>query len=272
MTPRPRQHKRGTCPGEVRNAREEPITCNGESTGARPRDKHAPHINKPGTAELMKPELRIFFFGDSICFGQGVSPHKVWVSRLSAKLEETYGNRVLLTVQNPSVNGNTTRMALERMPYDVQSHSPHILYVQFGMNDCNGWETDRGHPRTAREAFASNLAEIIARGRNFGAKQVILGTNHPTTRTTATLPNVDHTYDMANRDYNAITRDVAKRHGTMLADAEMAFDAHVAASDETHADLILADQLHLSERGHDLYLQNRLPILTDAVERVINTL
>jgi len=220
----------------------------------------------------MKPELRIFFFGDSICFGQGVSPHRVWVSRLAARLEEIYGDRISVIVQNPSVNGNTTRMALERMHYDVQSHAPHILYIQFGMNDCNGWETDKGHPRTARESFVANLGEIIARGRNFGARQVILGTNHPTTRTTLKLPNAEHTYDMANRDYNAITRQAAERYHALLADAEKAFDAHVASSEETYADLILSDQLHLSERGHDLYLKNRLPVLIDAVDRIIKTL
>lgn len=219
-----------------------------------------------------RKSLRIFFFGDSICFGQGVSPHRVWVGRLAQALEERYGDRVDLTVQNPSVNGNTTRMALERMAYDVQSHAPQILYTQFGMNDCNGWETDKGHPRTSREAFAANLGEIIARGRLFGAQQVILGTNHPTTRTEAKLPYVDHTYEQANRAYNAISRQVAERHGTMLADAELAFDAAVQAGEATYADLVLADQLHLSERGHDIYLQNRLPILIEAVERVINTL
>lgn len=216
--------------------------------------------------------LRVFFFGDSICFGQGVSPHKVWVTRLAQALDERFGNHVDFLVQNPSVNGNTTRMALERMPYDVQSHAPHILFTQFGMNDCNGWETDRGHPRTAREAFASNMGEIIARGRQFGARQVILGTNHPTTRTVAKLPFVEHTYDEVNRAYNAISRQVAQQHDTMLADAELAFDEAVSRGEATYAELVLADQLHLSERGHDIYLKNRLPILCEAVEKTINSL
>ena len=87
-----------------------------------------------------KPRIRIFFFGDSICFGQGVSPHFTWVTRLSRALDERFSSRADVLTQNPSVNGNTTRMALERMPYDVQSHAPDVLYIQFGLNDCNGWD------------------------------------------------------------------------------------------------------------------------------------
>jgi lysophospholipase L1-like esterase len=215
-----------------------------------------------------KPWIRIFFFGDSICFGQGVSPHLTWVTRLSRALDDRFSPRAHVLTQNPSVNGNTTRMALERMPYDVQSHAPDVLYIQFGLNDCNGWETDRGRPRVSRDAFAANLGEMVDRGRIFGAKQVILGTNHPTTRT-ARLPYVDHTYEEANGAYNAIIRQVAEAKGTLLADAEVAFNEAVNAGEVRYSDLVLADQLHLSRSGHDLYLRSRLPILNEAVEAIL---
>ena len=213
--------------------------------------------------------ISVFFFGDSICFGQGVPPHLVWVTRLSQALAARFEGRAEIIVQNPSVNGNTTRMALDRMAYDVQSHAPHILYVQFGMNDCNGWETDKGHPRTSRDAFASNLSEIIERGRLFGARRVILGTTHPTTRTKLKLPHAEHTYEDANRAYNAIIRQVGAAKVTMLADAEAAFDAAVNGGQAAYGDFLLGDQLHLSKRGHDLYLENNLPILAHAVESVL---
>ena len=38
-------------------------------------------------AENAARELRFAFFGDSICVGQGVSPHKTWAARLSAQVE-----------------------------------------------------------------------------------------------------------------------------------------------------------------------------------------
>ena len=184
------------------------------------------------------PQVRIFFFGDSICFGQGVPPHRVWVTRLAQTMEERLHRRAELVTQNPSVNGNTTRMALERIAYDLQSHEPHVVFIQFGMNDCNGWETDRGHPRVSPDAFGANLSEIIDRARRFGAKQIILGTNHPTTRTVAHLPYVSHTYDEANRAYNEITRRVASTKQTLLADAELTFDEHVLRGHATLGDFV----------------------------------
>jgi lysophospholipase L1-like esterase len=85
-----------------------------------------------------------------------------------------------LWVVNASVNGNTRRQALERMPYEVQSHPLDVLLVQFGMNDCNYWRTYHGLPRVSQAAFRANLAEIIERAFRFGAQRVLLNTNHPT--------------------------------------------------------------------------------------------
>ena len=55
--------------------------------------------------------LWVFFFGDSICFGQGVSIYKGWVPRLSATLAQVGEERGrAVGVHNLSVNGNTTRL------------------------------------------------------------------------------------------------------------------------------------------------------------------
>ena len=63
--------------------------------------------------------MKMVFFGDSIGFGQFVSPSKVWVTRISETLHQESDN---LIVSNPSISGNTTRMVLSRMAYDVQAH------------------------------------------------------------------------------------------------------------------------------------------------------
>ena len=108
----------------------------------------------------------------------------------------------------------------------------------------------------------------LSTGRIFGATQIILGTNHPTTRTVKLLPYADHTYEDANRAYNAIIRRVARSKNVLLADAETAFDDVVREGRFSYDDLVLEDQLHLSRFGHDIYLTNRLPILLQAVESV----
>jgi lysophospholipase L1-like esterase len=151
---------------------------------------------------------------------------------------------------NPSVSGNTTRQALERMAYDVQAHEPDVLVIQFGMNDCNEWQTDRGLPRVSLPAFRANLAEMVERARRFGARSVFLDTNHPSTKSDA--------YAAANRRYNAAIRLVAEETGATLVDMERAADG------KNIAELLMPDGVHLARAGHDLYFQTMYPRI-DAV-------
>ncbi|MFZ5427685.1 MAG: SGNH/GDSL hydrolase family protein [Thermodesulfobacteriota bacterium] len=205
--------------------------------------------------------MRLFFFGDSICFGQHVSPHKTWVNTVCARLCEAAPGGFVAT--NASVNGNTTRMALERMPYDVQAHGVDILLVQFGMNDCNCWQTDGGLPRVSPGAFAANLAEIVERGRRFGAAKVFMNTNHPTPRT-APFGHAPGSYQSGNGRYNAIIRSVCAESGAELIDVEAAW-LDALAGETALSDLLLPDGIHLSEAGHELYAATVLPPLLEAV-------
>src|SRR5579863_6684640 len=107
---------------------------------------------------------RIIFFGDSIFVGQGVSPNQTFVTRLAADGETVYGTGVdAPAVYNCSVNGQTSRQALERIGFDVQSRGVDLMVLQLGLNDCNYWVTDRGLPRVSERGFVANLREIIDR-------------------------------------------------------------------------------------------------------------
>ena len=79
---------------------------------------------------------KIFVFGDSVSFGELVSSNKSWPSLLSNHLDSTNKN---VLVQNFSKNGDTTRLALLRLDFDILKRSPEIVIVQFGINDCNIW-------------------------------------------------------------------------------------------------------------------------------------
>lgn len=216
----------------------------------------------------------LIFFGDSICVGQGVSIHKGWVTRVAARVESLAEQVGLnLVVFNASVNGSTTRQALERMPYEIQSHGVSILLTQFGMNDCNYWESDQGLPRVSPRAFAANLEEIITRAINFGAQRVLLNTNHPTTHDRETFPNTGKTYESSNAAYNRIVREVARKFSgqAVLNDVEMAFHNHVRDDRDCLGELLLADGLHLSEAGHDIYFGCVLPAVEAAVTQLATT-
>lgn len=215
--------------------------------------------------------LRVVFFGDSICFGQLISPHLGWVTRISAQLAThamAEGRSVRLT--NTSINGNTTRMALERMPFDVQSHGVDLCVVQFGLNDCNHWQTDFGLPRVSPAGFCANLDEIIERLRRSGAQSIILNTNHPTTRTDEELAGTSKTYQQWNDIYNDLIRSTAAKAeaDVSLNDVAAAWVEHLAAGPHTLDELLLHDGLHLSEAGHDLYYKIAEPVVTQQCRRI----
>lgn len=215
--------------------------------------------------------IGVFFFGDSICWGQGVSPHAGWVGRISRYLDavgQELGRPVL--VANAGVNGNTTRLALERMHHDVLSHGCDVLLVQFGMNDCNHWRSDNGVPRVSPAAFSANLHEIFDRARAFGVRRLFLNTNHPSTRYRE-MPPSGIRYQDSNERYNDLARTVAReRDDVRLIDVELSFREAIAAGRSTLAELVLPepDMLHLSLKGHELYFS----IVTPEVEAAVREL
>lgn len=201
--------------------------------------------------------MNIFFFGDSISFGQFIPPHLIWVNKLSEKLY--LDNRLdKPKIMNCSVNGNTTRMALERLQYDVGCHGIDIIMIQFGMNDCNYWKTDKGLARVSPRSFEANLHEIIEKCKNFGAKLIFLGTNHPSTRDYK-YDGLPFSYQDKNREYNQIIRKVAIDANVVLIDNEKHWQMHLNAGANLQ-DLVLQDEIHLSEKGHELYFEYIYPI------------
>jgi lysophospholipase L1-like esterase len=207
--------------------------------------------------------MKIFFFGDSICFGQFISPHKTWVSRIAQRLERLPGGECI-TVMNPSISGNTTRMALERMPFDVQEHGVDIALIQYGINDSNLWETDKGLPRVSQQAFEANLLEIITRFRTFGARKVFLNTNHPTSKMIS-LGETQIPHQKGNQEYNTIIRQIAENDSEIqLIDIEQEFLTRIEGGRSLN-EYLLVDGIHLSAQGHLLYEQIVYPFIKTVV-------
>jgi len=180
----------------------------------------------------------IFFFGDSITYGQVISAEKTWVHKLGKYINDNFQDQYI--IQNSSVLGNTTRDALNRLYQDVLFRTPNTVYVQFGMNDCNIWETENGLCRVMPKTYEANLEEIILRLQSYNCK-VILGTNHYASK------NSD--YDIRNKEYNNIIRNVVNNYNIPL------IDHGLEAEQVNYLDLILPDGIHLSEQGHELYFQ-----------------
>lgn len=226
-------------------------------------------VNKSRESDFIP--IKVTFFGDSICVGQGVSIYNGWVTQIAKYLDE-YGNRIGydILVTNASVNGRTTRQALEDMPYSVQSSGVDILVIQFGLNDCNYWESDKGLPRVSRTAFSENLREIIARGFNSGASHILLNNNHPTSRDKETLPFSAISYEESNREYNKTIRNLAQElEGRIIfQDVELRFNEKIMAGSPVDY-YLLDDGLHLNDAGHAMYYELMLPAIRSAIDEFI---
>jgi lysophospholipase L1-like esterase len=178
----------------------------------------------------------IVCIGDSITVGQHLDPPDVpWPVMLNT-------GPVLVR----GVSGETTRQGLERFPRDVQMHEPELVVIQFGHNDCNRWETDRGLPRVSPEAYVANLGEMIDRCRRFGAVPYLC-TLTPSRR------SEQHAQDVIW--YDSLLRGVAAERGVALIDTRAAFDA------EPLDDLLVGDGLHLTGEGHRLYARTVSAVL-----------
>jgi acyl-CoA thioesterase-1 len=211
--------------------------------------------------------LRVVHMGDSITEGQHIDPAVRWTSLIAHRLAERFGADRFVSV-NRGVSGETTRMGLERYPRDVQQEEPDLLTIQFGLNDCNCWQTDRGVPRVSPDAFVANLVEMVERGRVFRARQIVMATNHRTLRR-ALLPS-GRPYEDANAHYSELVRDVASRTGVVLCDIRAAFEPF---GDEELDRLLLPhpDHLHLSPEGNAVYADAIWPSIERAMDSLVRS-
>ena len=211
--------------------------------------------------------ITLVHLGDSITFGQCLDPALRWTTLIERRLDEVYRDSpVLIHSINRGISGETTRMALERFPADVQNAYPDIVTIQYGLNDCNCWLTDRGLPRVSSAAFHANLVEMIMRAQRFGAKRIILANNHPTLRHKAMLSG--ERYEDANARYCEITRQVATETGVILCDVRGAFAVYPPRQLESLL-MPYPDQLHLSAEGNGVYADVIWPLVRDASEAVL---
>jgi lysophospholipase L1-like esterase len=218
--------------------------------------------------------IKLYLFGDSICFGQLVNAYKTWAFNLAVELSEIKNFGAPFVVQNAGVNGNTTRQALQRMHYDVTSHRPDFIMIQFGMNDCNYWADDLLLPRVSHQSFVANIEEIVDRSVAAGVRHCFLNTNHPSLKGEFSHYS-DITYDQSNEQYNQLIRDVHKGmvsegKPVTLIDMERTWLSHLKNSSFLqHQRLLLEDGIHLSEEGHLLYSNNLIPSVIDKLTSII---
>jgi acyl-CoA thioesterase-1 len=110
----------------------------------------------------------IVVLGDSISAGYGIEVSQGWVALLQQKLHEKGDDTI---IRNESISGDTTAGGLARITPALTRYKPAVVIVELGANDGL-----RGLPPAL---IKSNLAEIIHRAQQAGAKVLLLSMKIP---------------------------------------------------------------------------------------------
>jgi acyl-CoA thioesterase-1 len=173
--------------------------------------------------------------GDSLSAEYGLARGRGWVALLEARLRNTHPQ---WRVVNASISGETSSGGRSRVPALLEQHRPAVLVVELGGNDAL-----RGLPLTMTR---DNLADMVRRGRQAGARVLLLGMQMP--------PNYGRSYADA---FAALYAEVARAEQATL--VPFFLKGVADAADPTA--LFQADRIHPSEAAQPKMLDNVWPAL-----------
>jgi len=180
----------------------------------------------------------ILVFGDSLSAAYGVPAGRSWVDLLGARLEHK-GHA--LVVVNASVSGETTQGGVTRIDDALERHQPGVVVLELGGNDAL-----RGLPL---ERTKENLAQMIVRARERGARVLLLGMQIP--------PNYGPEY---TRRFHALYEEL---HRELQVDWVPFFLQGVALD----PGLMQDDGIHPTTAAQPLLLDNVWPVLEPLLAR-----
>ena len=189
-------------------------------------------------AQAPGPKVRIAVFGDSLSAGFQLKATDSFPAQLERSLK---ARGLAVEVINASVSGDTTASALERLRWSLPERVDAVI-LQLGANDAlRGLDVNRAK---------ANLDKMIATIKASGAEVLLAGMIAPR--------NLGEGY---TQEFDAIYRDLAGKHGTLLYPF---FLDGVALN----AQLNLGDGLHPNGRGVAEITKRILPSVEQLIERV----
>lgn len=180
----------------------------------------------------------ILVLGDSLSAAYGLETRQGWVELLRQRLKDQgYAYRVV----NASVSGETSRGGRHRLPELLARHAPAILVLELGANDGL-----RGLPLDALQA---NLAAMVLRAREAGARVLLVGMQIP--------PNLGPFY----------TERFAALYAELAAQQDLAFTPFLLAGVAGDERLMQDDATHANAQGQTRMLENVWVVLQELLER-----
>ena len=199
-----------------------------------------PRLDKSLRRLLAGEPLTYMVYGDSISTGcEALFPKEAYFSLFARKLELVTGGKV--EVVNHAKGGETSRDGEARFAAALESCSPHLVSIAYGVNDMC---IKNGRPDLTVEEYRTHIVAMLDMARSRGC-EVLLITNCP--------PNPHWVFTSPGyRDYAAELRNIAREYAAPLADVQALWDAEMAAGKRL-SDLLLNDVNHPSSYGHRLY-------------------
>lgn len=174
----------------------------------------------------------VLIVGDSISAGFGLDTRYGWASLLQTRLrQEGFDDKVV----NASISGDTSAGGQARLPALLAAHKPDVVVLELGGNDGL-----RGQPPAQLQ---QNLAAMIDRSRQAGAKVLLLGMRLP--------PNYGVRYTTA----------FAKVYEQLAIDKQVALVPFFLEGVGGVPDLMQADGIHPAQGAQQRLLENAWPQL-----------
>jgi acyl-CoA thioesterase-1 len=188
-----------------------------------------------GASTTTKEPACILVVGDSLSAEYGLKRGSGWVALLATKLSD---EKLLATVVNASISGDTTSGGLTRLAPLLAQHKPTLVVIELGGNDAL-----RGLPL---ELTQTNLIKMTQAVQKAGARVLLLGMQMP--------PNYGRAY---GQKFAAMYVAVAKSTGAAL----VPFMLKGIADAPDSLAWFQADRIHPKEEAHPLILANLWPAL-----------
>ena len=169
--------------------------------------------------------------GDSLSAGYGIRPQQAWPSLMQERLREL---RLVYSVANLSISGETSAGGRSRFAAALKEHQPAVVVLALGANDGL-----RGLPLQQME---NNLAAMIAAARKAGARVLVAGMRLP--------PN-----------YGPYAEQFFRRFGEVAKAEKTAYLPFLLEPVATRPELFQADRLHPTAEAQPLLLDHLWPAL-----------
>jgi len=195
----------------------------------------------PAAAAATSPAeapVRIVVLGDSIAAGLGLPEEEAFPAVLEDLLDDA-GHRA--TVVNAGVSGDTSAGGLRRIDWILKQH-PDLLVVELGGNDAlRGQRLD---------ATRQNLRGIVRRGKEAGARVILVGMDVP--------PSYGPDY----------AGEFAELYGDIAREEEITLVPGFVREVGSNRRLMQPDGIHPTAEGQRMLAEKLLPYVEKAVAEI----